>query len=110
VVTVTGRDKIRQPFAQEAIATSWGRWRLAGAAGGARVGSHVVRDGGDACADCRNATFGRAARPCAEYGDPAWCLRGVANRLRSTVPAREFGGIEVRKRRAVCLFNKQDDA
>ncbi len=40
-----------------------GRWGLAGAAGGARVGSHVVRDGGDACADCRDAAFGRAARP-----------------------------------------------
>jgi len=76
----------------------WGRWGLAGAAGGARVGSHVVRDGGDACADRPDAAFGRAALHRAEYGHPAWCLRGVAHRLRSTVPAREFGGIEVRPR------------
>src|SRR6266852_5087654 len=61
---------------------------MAGAAGGSRVGSHVVRDGGDAYADCRDAAFGRAALPRAEYGDPAWCLRGVVHHLRSTVPAR----------------------
>jgi uncharacterized membrane protein YgdD (TMEM256/DUF423 family) len=78
--------------------TACSRWGLAGAAGGARVGSHVVRDGGDACADCRDAAFGRAALPCAEYGHPAWCLRGVVHRVRSAVPAREFGGIEVRPR------------
>jgi hypothetical protein len=73
-----------------------GRWGLADTARGARVGSRVVRDGGDACADGRDAAFGRAALPCTEYGHRAWCLRGVVHRLRSTVPASEFGEIEVR--------------
>jgi hypothetical protein len=36
------------------------------AAGGARVGSHVVRRGGDASANCRDAAFGRAALACAD--------------------------------------------
>ena len=35
---------------------------------------------------------------CAENGHRAWCLRGVVHRVRSAVPAREFGGIEVRPR------------
>src|SRR5947209_6910206 len=35
-----------------------GRWGLACATGSARVGSHVARDGGDACADCSAAAFG----------------------------------------------------
>ena len=48
--------------------------------------------------DRRDAAFGRAARHGAEYGPPAWRLRGVVHRLRSTVPAGEFGGIEVRPR------------
>jgi hypothetical protein len=48
------------------------------------------------CVDCRATAFGRAAVPCAEYGHPAWCIRGVVRSVRSPVPAREFGGNEVR--------------
>lgn len=52
----------------------------ADAAGGARVGSHRVRDGGDACADCRDAAVGRAALTGAESGQrltTGFLLRGL---------------------------------
>ena len=78
------------------VCSWWEHWGVPGSAEGAGAGRDVVRDGGDARADRRDAAFGRAARHGAEYGHRAWCLRGVVHRVRSDVPAREFGGIEVR--------------
>src|SRR6185437_3627439 len=70
-------------------------WDLSGTAESPRIGCHVVRDGGDARADLRGATFRCAVRHGAKDGHRAWCLRSVVHCVRSTVPAREFGGIEV---------------
>ena len=72
-----------------------GDWSVPGSAESSGIGLDVVRDGSDSCADCRDTAFGRAARPCAENGHRAWCLRGVVHRVRSAVPAREFGGITI---------------
>jgi hypothetical protein len=63
-----------------------------------RVGCHVVRDGSGVGADLRGATFRCAARRGAKDGNRAWCLRSVVRRVRSAVPAREFGAIEVKPR------------
>ena len=74
-------------------------WGLSGAAEGARIGSsRCSRWRRRLALICRDAAFGRAARHGAENGHRAWCLRGVVHRVRSAVPAREFGGIEVRPR------------
>ena len=72
------------------------RWGRAFAAEGASFGRHIICHGSDACADCPVAAFGRAARLRVENRHRAWRLRGVVYRFRSVVPAREFGGIEVR--------------
>jgi hypothetical protein len=71
---------------------------VAGAAKGAGVGSYFVRDGGDACANCRDAAFRCSTRHGAKNGHRARCLRGVVHRVRPAVPARESGEIGVRPR------------
>ncbi|MEO8130448.1 MAG: hypothetical protein ABI822_25335 [Bryobacteraceae bacterium] len=68
-----------------------GDWGKPGPAEGGWAGVDVVRDGGDARADRRDAAFGRAALPGAEYGHWAWCVHGVVHCLRFPVPARRFG-------------------
>ena len=42
--------------------------------------------------DCRDAVARRTVGAGAECGGDAWSLRGVVHRVRSDVPAREFGG------------------
>lgn len=84
------------------------RWGLSNTVQGSRIGSHVVRDGSRVGDDLRGAAFRctsvqdprdpRGVRHGAEDGHRAWCLRSVVHRVRSAVPAREFGGIEVRPR------------
>ncbi len=89
-ISVSGAIYLPKGQAPPKAGRSW-HGRMAGSAECARIGSHAVRDGGNAYADCRHTAFGRAAGTCAEYGRRSRFQCGVVHRVRSAIPPRQFG-------------------